>query len=207
MPMLFYLLEHLRYYDDYVKNDHYTNDTMFTHFAKHFHELKGKTWGILGLGNIGRRVASIAEAFGTKVIYASPSGAKPQDGYTQVDLDTLYRTSDIISVHAPLNAHTEHLIDANAFSKMKDSCIFLNLGRGAIVVEQDLLTALNEDQIQAAGLDVLDIEPMSEKSPLRGFKDSSRLLITPHVAWASVEARTRLMKIICEQIQDYFQIN
>ncbi len=205
--MLFYLLEHLRYYDDYVKNDHYTNDTMFTHFARHFHELKGKTWGILGLGNIGRRVASIAEAFGAKVIYASPSGAKPQDGYTQVDLDTLYRTSDIISVHAPLNAHTEHLIDANAFSKMKDSCIFLNLGRGAIVVEQDLLTALNEDQIQAAGLDVLDIEPMSEKSPLRGFKDSSRLLITPHVAWASVEARTRLMKIICEQIQDYFQIN
>lgn len=128
--MLFYLLEHMKYYDDYVKNDHYTNDTMFTHFAKHFYELKGKTWGIIGLGNIGSRVASIAEAFGVTVIYASPSGAAPQAGYTQVDLDTLYRTSDIISVHAPLNEHTENLINAKAFAKMKKSCIFLNLGRG-----------------------------------------------------------------------------
>lgn len=202
--MLFYLLEHLRYYDDYVKQDHYTNDVMFTHFARHFVELKGKTWGIIGLGNIGRRVASIAEAFGVHVIYASPSGAKPQEGYTQVDLDTLYKQSDIISVHAPLNEYTEHLIDAAAFSKMKSRCIFLNLGRGPIVVEADLRRALEEQQIQAAGLDVLSVEPMSETNPLRGYKDSSRLLITPHVAWASVEARTRLMNIIYEQVKTYF---
>lgn len=201
--MLFYLLEHMKYYDDYVKNDHYTNDTMFTHFAKKFYELKGKTWGIIGLGNIGRRVAAIAEAFGVNVIYASPSGAKPQAGYTQTDLDTLYRTSDIISVHAPLNEYTENLINADAFAKMKENCIFLNLGRGAIVVEKDLSDALNHNQIQAAGLDVLQAEPMSEDNPLRDCKDSSRLLITPHVAWASVEARTRLMDIIYEQVLEY----
>lgn len=202
--MLFYLLEHLRYYDDYVKDDHYTNDTIFTHFAQTFYELKGKIWGIIGLGNIGRRVAAIAEAFGAQVIYASPSGAAPQEGYHQVSLDTLLETSDIVSVHAPLNEHTEHLMNLNAFCKMKKSAIFLNLGRGPIVVEADLKTALETNEIQAAGLDVLCAEPMSEDNPLRGFTDSNRLLITPHIAWASIEARTKLMNIIAGQIQEFF---
>ena len=202
--MLFYLLEHLRYYDDYVKDDHYTNDTIFTHFAQTFYELKGKIWGIIGLGNIGRRVAAIAEAFGAQVIYASPSGAAPQEGYHQVSLDTLLETSDIVSVHAPLNEHTEHLMNLNAFCKMKKSAIFLNLGRGPIVVEADLKTALETNEIQAAGLDVLCAEPMSEDNPLRGFTDSNRLLITPHIAWASIEARTKLMNIIAGQIKEFF---
>lgn len=202
--MLFYLLEHLRYYDDYVKEDHYTNDTIFTHFAQTFYELKGKIWGIIGLGNIGRRVAAIAEAFGAQVIYASPSGAAPQEGYHQVSLDTLLETSDIVSVHAPLNEHTEHLMNLNAFCKMKKSAIFLNLGRGPIVVEADLKTALETNEIQAAGLDVLYVEPMSEDNPLRGFTDSNRLLITPHIAWASIEARTKLMNIIAGQIKEFF---
>lgn len=204
--MLFYLLEHLRYYDDYVKNDHYTNDTIFTHFEKTFCELKGKTWGIIGLGNIGRRVADIASAFGAHIIYTSPSGSAPQDGYCQVDLDTLLKSSDIISVHAPLNSHTENLIGTSAFRKMKNSCIFLNLGRGPIVVEKDLADALNCHEIQAAGLDVLSTEPMSPDNPLRHFTDDGRLLITPHVAWASIEARTRLMDIILEQVKDFFSL-
>lgn len=204
--MLFYLLEKLRYYDDYVKNDHYTNDVSFTHFGETFHELQGQTWGIIGLGNIGRRVASIAEAFGAKVIYSSPSGNAPQDGYHQVDLDTLLADSDIISVHAPLNEYTEKLMNADAFQKMKSSCIFLNLGRGAIVDEQALYDALNNHEILAAGLDVLCAEPMSEQNPLRAIKDSRKLLITPHIAWASVEARTRLMDIIFHQIKDYFHL-
>lgn len=203
--MLFFLLEKLRYYDDYVKDDHYTNDTIFTHFEEVFYELNGKTWGIIGLGNIGRRVASIAEAFGAKVIYSSPSGSAPQDGYCQVDLDTLYASSDIISVHAPLNEFTENLINKRAFSKMKKSCIFLNLGRGPIVAEQDLCDALDKDIIQAAGLDVLSTEPMAPDNPLRKIKDSRRLFITPHVAWASVEARTRLMNIILNQVTEFFR--
>lgn len=204
--LLFYLLEKLRYYDDYVKEDHYTNDTIFTHFEEVFCELSGKTWGIVGLGNIGRRVADIAKAFGANVIYCSPSGSAPQDGYQQVDFDTLLADSDIISVHAPLNEYTQDLINASAFDKMKSSCIFLNLGRGPIVVEQDLAAALNEGKIAAAGLDVLCVEPMSEHTPLREIKDSKKLLITPHIGWASVEARTRLMNIILGQIKEFFEI-
>ncbi|MCI9227872.1 MAG: D-2-hydroxyacid dehydrogenase [Dorea sp.] len=203
--MLFYLLEKLRYYDDYVKEGHYANDTLFTHFEERFYELNNKTWGIIGLGNIGRRVASIAEAFGVHVIYTSPSGSAPQEGYRQVSMDTLLASSDIISVHAPLNRHTENLLDAEAFRKMKSSCIFLNLGRGPIVAEQDLCDALIQGEIAAAGLDVLCTEPMSPDNPLLGFKDSRRLFITPHVAWASVEARTRLMDIVLRQITEFFQ--
>ena len=201
---LFYLLEKLRYYDEYVKEDRYTNDKMFTHFAEHFFELKGKTWGIIGLGNIGRRVAGIAEAFGCEVIYASASGSAPQEGYTQVSLDELYERSDIISVHAPLNEYTENLIDKHALKKMKKSGIFLNLGRGPIVVEQDMADALNTGEISAAGLDVLCVEPMSPDNPLRKIKDSRKLYITPHIGWASIEARTRLMKIIQGQIEEFF---
>ena len=188
-----------------MKEGHYANDTLFTHFEERFYELNNKTWGIIGLGNIGRRVASIAEAFGVHVIYTSPSGSAPQEGYRQVSMDTLLASSDIISVHAPLNRHTENLLDAEAFRKMKSSCIFLNLGRGPIVAEQDLCDALIQGEIAAAGLDVLCTEPMSPDNPLLGFKDSRRLFITPHVAWASVEARTRLMDIVLRQITEFFQ--
>ena len=204
--MLFFLLEKLRYYDDYVKEGRYINDTVFTHFAEHFYELKGKTWGIIGLGNIGRRVAAIAEAFGAEVIYTSPSGSAPQEGYHQVDLDTLLAESDIISVHAPLNQYTENLINENALKKMKKTCIFLNLGRGPIVNEQDLADALMQGEIAAAGLDVLCQEPMSSGNPLMAIKDSRKLFITPHIGWASVESRTRLMDIIFHQIKEFFAL-
>lgn len=204
--MLFFLLEKLRYYDDYVKEGRYINDTVFTHFAEHFYELKGKTWGIIGLGNIGRRVAAIAEAFGAEVIYTSPSGSAPQEGYHQVDLDTLLAESDIISVHAPLNQYTENLINENALKKMKKTCIFLNLGRGPIVNEQDLADALMQGEIAAAGLDVLCQEPMSSDNPLMAIKDSRKLFITPHIGWASVESRTRLMDIIFHQIKEFFAL-
>jgi len=200
--LLFFLMEKLRYYDEYVKEDHYTNDISFSHFEERFYEINGKTWGIIGLGNIGRRVASIAQAFGANVIYTSPSGSAPQEGYHQVDMDTLLSSSDIVSVHAPLNEYTENLMNAEAFDKMKSSAIFLNLGRGAIVVEQDLTDALNNNKIRAAGLDVLSVEPMSPENPLRQIKDSRKLFITPHIAWASVEARTRLMDIIFNQIKE-----
>lgn len=204
--MLFFLLEKLRYYDDYVKEGRYINDTVFTHFAEHFYELKGKTWGIIGLGNIGRRVSAIAEAFGAEVIYTSPSGSAPQEGYHQVDLDTLLAESDIISVHAPLNQYTENLIDQNTLKKMKKTCIFLNLGRGPIVNEQDLADALMQGEIAAAGLDVLCQEPMSSGNPLMAIKDSRKLFITPHIGWASVESRTRLMDIIFHQIKEFFAL-
>lgn len=203
--LLFYLMEHLSYYDEYVKSEKYVNDVSFTHFAMHFHELAGKTWGIIGLGNIGRRVADLAKAFGCRVIYYSTSGRNQQDGYERVELDELLGTSDIVSVHAPLNEATNGLMSKEAFAKMKKSAIFINVGRGPIVDEQALADALNENRIAAAGLDVLSVEPMSEDNPLRQIKDSQRLLITPHIAWASVEARTRLMEIIQNQIKEFME--
>lgn len=202
--MLFYLLEHLRYYDDYVKNKHYLNDTLFTHFDKKFRQISKMTWGIIGLGAIGRRVADIASFFGADVIYYSASGASPQEGYHQVDLHTLLTTSDIISIHAPLNEHTEGLINEETLSQMQPHTILLNLGRGSIINEAALASALKEHKIAAAGLDVLAKEPMSNSCPLSELLDYENLLITPHIAWASIEARTRLMKIIEEQIKEFF---
>ena len=203
--MLFYLMENLGYYDDYVKTGSYTKDRIFTHFARTFHELNGMTWGILGLGAIGRRVADIAGLFGARVIYYSASGAPAQEGYHQVDLDTLLSESDILSIHAPLNEYTEGLMDKDAFCKMKSDAILLNLGRGPIINEADLADALNAGEIRAAGLDVLSVEPMAMDSPLLNVKDKDRLFITPHIAWATIEARQRLMKIIAGQIEEFME--
>ncbi|MCM1107325.1 MAG: D-2-hydroxyacid dehydrogenase [Blautia sp.] len=202
--MLFYLLEKLRYYDDYVKSEAYVGDVIFTHFSNVFHELSGKTWGIAGLGSIGRRVAEIAALFGCRVIYYSTSGKNDQPDYERVGFEELLKRADILSVHAPLNENTRGLMNAAAFAQMKETAIFLNLGRGPIVVEQDLADALNAGRIAAAGLDVLCEEPMRQDNPLRAIKDSQRLFITPHIAWASVEARNRLMKTIEGQIREYF---
>ena len=203
--LLFYLMEKLAYYDQYVKTERYIDDTIFTHFENVFHELSGKTWGIIGLGDIGRRVADIAKMFGCRVIYYSTSGKNNQPGYDRVDFDTLLKESDVVSVHAPLTENTQGLMNKEAFAKMQKSAIFMNLGRGPIVVEQDLADALESGTIAAAGLDVLAVEPMSKDNPLRAIKDSDRLLITPHIAWASVEARTRLMKTIEGQIEEFFE--
>ncbi|MDY2591001.1 MAG: NAD(P)-dependent oxidoreductase, partial [Agathobacter sp.] len=186
------------------KSEKYVGDITFTHFEKVFHELNGKNWGIVGLGTIGRRVADIAKLFGCHVTYYSTSGKNNQPGYERVDFDTLLEQSDIVSVHAPLDENTKGLMNREAFAKMKSSAIFLNLGRGPIVEEQDLADALEKGIIAAAGLDVLSVEPMSAENPLRKIKDSNRLIITPHIAWASVEARTRLMQIIQEQIREFF---
>lgn len=203
--MLFYLLEKLPYYDNYVKSEKYVNDVSFTHFAKAFHELSGMTYGIIGLGNIGRRVADIAKVFGCRVIYYSTSGRNSQPGYERVSFDELLEQSDIVSIHAPLDENTLGLMNKEAFAKMKKSAILLNVGRGPIINEADLAEALNNKTIAAAGLDVLSVEPMQEDNPLRGIKDSERLLITPHIAWAGVEARNRLMGIILGQIKEFFK--
>lgn len=205
--LLFYLLEHLDYYDNYVKSEKYVNDRMFTHFEKHFNEISGKRWGIIGLGNIGKRVAQIANCFGAEVVYYSTSGKNHYNEIKEIDFDTLLSTSDIISIHAPLDENTFHLIDKEALSKMKKTAILINVGRGPIIVEKDLVEALKCGQIAAAGLDVLDQEPMAEDNPLKEIKDSEKLIITPHIAWAAVEARQRLMEIIFNQIKDFYKEN
>jgi glycerate dehydrogenase len=140
------------------------------------------------------------------VIYYSTSGKNNNSDYERVSFEELLAQSDIVSVHAPLDENTRNLFDKAAFEQMKETALFINVGRGPIVVEQDLVDALKEGKIAAAGLDVLSVEPMSEENPLREIKDSNKLIITPHIAWASVEARTRLMKIISEQIKEFFKL-
>ncbi len=200
--MLFYLYEKLRFYDDYVKNGEYVKCPRFTYFGEEFHELSGKTWGIVGLGEIGARVADIARAFGCKVIYYSTSGRNNNDCYERVDFDTLLTQSDIISIHAPLNEQTKHLFTYDAFVKMKTTAYLINVGRGPIVKEGDLCKALNENLIAGAGLDVLEKEPMAADNPLLSIKDSRKLLITPHIAWATTEARGRLMENVYRNIAE-----
>ena len=201
--LLFYLLEHLPYYDEYVKSGSYAGDRLFTHFAKNFHELNGKTWGIIGLGAIGHRVAGIAGSFGCNVQYYSTSGKNHDEKIKETGFKELLNTSDIISIHAPLNDDTMGLINLEALKEMKKSAILLNLGRGPIVNEEDLCTALDEGLIAGAGLDVLSVEPMKKDSPFLQIKNKDRLFITPHIAWASIEARVRLMEIIEKQIEDW----
>lgn len=207
LALVLYLFEHLDYYDKYVKTEKYVNDTLFTHFNMHFHEIAGKTWGIIGLGAIGNRVAEIATCMGANVVYYSTSGKNHSDIYKEVSLDTLLSTSDIVSIHAPLDDNTKGLINKTTLSKMKKSAILVNVGRGPIIREIDLADALNNNVIAAAGLDVLDVEPMAEDSPFRGIKDSNKIIITPHIAWAAKEARQRLMSIIHGQIKEFLENN
>ena len=203
--MLFYLLEHLRYYDDYVKSGAYMKSPSFCHMGRSFTELQGKTWGIIGLGAIGRKVAQVAQIFGCEVIYHSISGNKQEVPYRQVELDELLAESDIVSVHAPLSEKTRHMMDYEAFCKMKESAIFINVARGPIVDERGLCRALQENQIAAAGLDVLETEPMRADCPLRELAESDRLLITPHIAWAPVETRTRLLDEVWKNIDAFMK--
>ncbi|WP_297454273.1 D-2-hydroxyacid dehydrogenase [Persephonella sp.] len=201
--MLFYLLMHLRYYDDYVKSGEYAKSDIFTHLGRPFWEIHGKRWGIIGLGTIGRRVAEVAESFGCDVIYYSTSGVERQEKYPRYPLDELLKTSDIVSIHAPLNEKTKNLITINELRLMKENAILLNLGRGGIVNEKDLAIALDSDMIGGAGLDVLEKEPVDPENPLLKIKNKEKLLITPHIAWTSIEARKRLVNEIVENIRAF----
>lgn len=203
--LLLYLVEKMRFFDDYVKNGTYSRSNCFSCLDMIYPEIAGKTWGIIGMGAIGQKVEQIATVFGCKVICYSASGRTYDMPYEQVDFDTLLAKSDILSVHAPLNEYTKGLMNYDAFCKMKSSAYFINVGRGPIVVEEDLARALEEDQIRAAGLDVLCVEPMPLDNPLLKFKDSSKIIITPHVAWATSEARQRCVDVVTENIKAFLR--
>lgn len=197
------LEEKLIHYDNYVKSGEYGAQDRFSNFDVVFGELAGKTWGIVGMGNIGRGVAHVAQALGCKVIFYSASGKSSCTEYERVELDELLAQSDILSLHCPLSDRTRGLINKEAFSKMKKSAILVNVARGPVVDTQALYDALTEGQIAAAGLDVLEKEPISKDDPLGEIKDSTKLIITPHMAWASVEARTRLVGEVMKNIQAF----
>lgn len=204
--LLFYLWEKLRFYDDFVKSGDYTRGNSFSCFPERFFELQGKTWGIIGMGAIGQRVAEIASVFGCRILCYSASGTSydfEDKGYKQVDFDTLLKESDVLSIHAPLNPHTENLMNLDAFRRMKKEAVLINVARGPIVNQEDLYTALTENMIAAAGLDVLKVEPLAEDNPLGKIKDSRKLLITPHMAWAPVETRTRCLGEVVKNIEAF----
>ena len=185
------LLQKLPHYDEYVKSGAYAAQDRFSNFDEPFTELAGKTWGIVGMGHIGKKVAQIATAFGCRVIFHSVTGKSTVTEYEQVDKDTLLRESDFLSLHCPLSELTRNFIDKEALRKMKKTAVLVNVARGPVVNNTDLYDALMNGEIMAAGLDVLEKEPLQLSNPLSKIKDSNRLIITPHLAWASVEARFR----------------
>ena len=197
------LSQKLKYYDDYVKSGAYSAQDRFAHFDNPFYELAGKTWGIVGMGNIGKKVASIATAFGCKVIFYSITGKSTCTEYPQVDKDTLLAESDFLSLHCPLSELSRNFIDSEALKKMKKTAILINVARGPVVNNTDLYEALVTGEIQAAGLDVMEKEPLELSNPLSKLKDSNQIIITPHLAWASVEARTRCVKEVYENIKAF----
>lgn len=188
------LLQKLRYYDNYVKSGAYGAQDKFSHFEVAFNELDGKTWGIAGMGNIGKQVAKIAVAFGCRVIFYSMTGKSTCTEYEQVDKETLLKESDVLSLHCPLSELSRNFIDLEALRKMKKTAVLINVARGPVVNNADLYTALTEGSIMAAGLDVLEKEPIRPDNPLSRIQDSDKLLITPHVGWGSVEARNRCVQ-------------
>ena len=189
------------YFDKVVKSGEYSSSGLFTDVSVNWWELAGKTIGIIGLGNIGSRVAKVAEAFGMKVCYYSTSGTSHCKDYPSLPLDELMATADVISVHAPLNERTDGLIGERELQLMKKSAIIVNMGRGGIVNESALAKAIDEDVIAGAALDVFVAEPIPQDNPLLHTRHPERLRLAPHVAWASTQARTRLTAIIAENIR------
>lgn len=205
--MLFYLLHSSRYYDDFVQSGQYSASHVFTHIAREFWELNDKNFGIIGMGTIGRRVADVASAFGAKVFYYSTSGNNLNvKGYQHLPLEELLCRADVVSVHCPLNDRTRNLLTEEKLRLMKPSAYLLNMGRGGVVEESALARAIDESWIAGAGLDVLTSEPIAHNSPLLKVRRKERLFITPHIAWASKEARHRLITRTAENIKSHFKL-
>jgi lactate dehydrogenase-like 2-hydroxyacid dehydrogenase len=203
--MLFYMMHKIGYYDRYVKEGEYSRSRIFTHFGSEFWELKNKRFGIIGMGAIGRRVATIAQAFGSEIGYYSTSGSNLSAGFLHLSLNELLSTSDVISIHCPLNEKTKDLLGLVQLKLLKRSCYLLNIGRGGIINEEALAIAIDNDWIAGAALDVLNKEPIDSNNPLLKVKKLDKLLITPHIAWASIEARNLLIDKIESNINDFLE--
>jgi len=196
------LMGNAAYFDGRVKDGSYTASGLFTDLTRPFHELAGKTLGVIGMGAIGSKVAKVAEAFGMRVVYFSTSGTSHCQDYPSLSLEQLLSISDIVTVHAPLNERTKGLICAKELKLMKGNAFVINAGRGGIIDEKDLAEAVDAGTIAGAGLDVFSKEPLPADNPLMLVKHKERLSLSPHTAWASVEARERLVARIAENIRE-----
>ncbi|QHG92010.1 D-2-hydroxyacid dehydrogenase [Sulfurimonas sp. CVO] len=202
--MLFYLIGHSKYYDECVKSGEYAKSPIFTDVSKPFFEIKNKKWGIIGLGEIGRGVARVARAFGAEVSYFSTSAQNSSNEFNRVELEELLQTSDIISIHAPLNEKTLNLLGYEQLLICKDGVVVLNLGRGGIIDEDAVAEIIDKKNI-SFGLDVLSKEPMKQNHPLLNVKNQENLYITPHIAWTSIEARELLIAGVIENIKTFLK--
>ena len=200
--MALQLIMNLKSHHDYVNNG-YKSNPFFTHLEPGFSELSGKTWGIIGLGTIGKKVAEIAEAFGCNLIYHSPSGKNLEANYVHKSLIDLLKESDFISVHTPLNENSHNLLNYNNLKFSKSSCILINVARGGIIDESGLKQILDEDLIFGAASDVYSLEPILPDNPLLTVRNKHKLLLTPHIAWGSKEARQKLMDMTRQNIVEY----
>ena len=195
------LMGNAPYFDNTVKDGTYSKGTLFTDVSRPYIEMKGKRIGIVGMGAIGTGVARVAEAFGMEVVYYSTSGTGHCKEWPSISLGELMSTSDVISIHAPYNERTAGLIGAGELAMMKPSAIIVNMGRGGIVDETALAEVIDNDLIGGAALDVFTREPLPGDSPLLRTRHPEKLRFTPHTAWASTEALTRLVNCIADNIR------
>ncbi len=205
IALALYLLEHLKHYDHYVKDGEYAAQDRFSNFDLPFSELEGMTWGIVGMGNIGQKVAKIADAFGCHVIFHSVTGNSKVTEYESVSKEELLQRADVVSLHCPLSDLTRHFIDEKALGLMKKDAILINVARGDVVDNDALYDGLVNGEIAAAGLDVIKNEPIKEDDKLYQIKDSNKLIITPHMAWASTQARNRLVHEVYLNIEAFLK--
>ena len=205
MAMLLSLSCKVPYYDYRVKNKFYSHGNLASDVSRIFNELKGQRLGIIGLGNIGKRVAQLAEAFGMEVVYYSTSGKPHSQEYEHLQLDDLMASSDYISIHAPLNKNTNNLITYSKLKLCKPTACVINIGRGAIVNDEDIVRALNEGIIAGIGIDVYTTEPLSLDSPYLKIEDNTKAILLPHIGWASHQAREVLVSRMAENIKTTFK--
>lgn len=194
-------------FNEFVHSGQYSAGGMFSDLSKPFFELKGKRLGIIGMGNIGSRLAEIATAFGMKVSYFSTSGTNHCKDYPSVSLEQLLTESDIVSVNCPMNKNTKNLIDYEKIKSMKRSAYLINASRGGIVNEAELVDALNDNLLAGAAVDAYEVEPIPADHPyLSKLRNRSKLILTPHIGWTSKEARAALMQILIKNIKEFLQL-
>ena len=196
------LARNIVYFNEYFHDGRYSKADRAFCYDRFTFEVRGKKWGIIGMGNIGREVARLASTFGCEVRYFSTSGVKREEEYPAMELNELLEWSDIVSVHSPLNERTRGLVGRNELQRMKPTSIIINVARGGIIDEAALAEALNNGTIAAAALDVFSVEPLRE-SPLYDIKDRYRLLASPHNAWSAAEAIDRLIDCVAENIRTW----
>ncbi|MBE7050822.1 MAG: hydroxyacid dehydrogenase [Ruminococcaceae bacterium] len=187
-------------FSDHVTSGDYTKGGVANYLVPVYNELMGKKWGIIGLGNIGKRVAKVAEAFGCKVLVNKRT---PSDEYENTDIDTLCKESDIITIHTPLTDETRHLIDEKRLSLMKKNVILVNVARGLVTDEGAVAKAVKEGRIGAFGCDVFSTEPFGNDHPFTEIMHLPNVCLTPHMAWGAYEARMRCLDEICKNIESF----